>query len=186
MAVSLSKGGNISLSKSTPNLKKISVGLGWNANVDLDASAFMLNLKNKVRGDQDFIFYNQLNSSCGSVEHTGDELEGSGGDDEEMILVDLENVPNVIKRIMFTVTIHDEGGANNNFGDVKDAYIRIVNQENNTEIARFDLSEDFSNETAVEFGELSNTNDEWHFKAIGSAFTGGLLTMCNKYGVNVS
>jgi len=186
MAISLSKGGNISLAKSNPNLKKIQVGLGWNSDVDLDASAFLLNHKDKVRGENDFVFYNQLTSSCGSIEHTGDEKEGTGTGDEEIILVDLESIPNVIKKIMFTVTIHDAEGRNQNFGNVDDAYIRLVNEADKSEIARFDLSEDFSTETALEFGCLSNDNGEWKFEAIGKAFTGGLLTMCNKYGIKVA
>lgn len=191
MAVSLSKGGNVSLSKSVPSLKRILVGLGWDARVtsgsdyDLDASAFLLGESGKVRRDDDFIFYNQLTSLCGSVEHTGDNRTGAGDGDDEALKIDLEKVPDAIKRIVVSVTIDDAEARKQNFGQVSDAFMRIVNLDNDVEIARFDLSEDYSTETAMIFGEIYRHNGEWKFKAVGQGFAGGLEAMCNQFGVNV-
>lgn len=192
MAVSLSKGGNISLSKSVPSLKNILVGLGWEtrmttgADYDLDASAFLLNESGKVREDADFIFYNQLNSVCGSVEHTGDNRTGDGDGDDEALKINLEKVPSYIKRIVLCVTIDDAIARHQNFGQVSDAFMRIVNLDDNEEIVRFDLSEDYSTETAMIFGEIYRHNDEWKFKAVGQGFAGGLGAMCTQFGVNVA
>jgi tellurium resistance protein TerD len=191
MAVSLSKGGNISLSKTDPALKRILVGLGWDARAtagedfDLDASAFMLADNGKVRNDHDFIFYSQLKSQCGSIEHTGDNRTGAGDGDDEALIISLENVPPQIKRIAITVTIHDFAARRQNFGQVSDAFIRIVNLDTDIEIARFDLSEDYSTETAMIFGEIYRHNIEWKFKAVGQGFTGGLEAMCGQFGIVV-
>lgn len=192
MAVSLSKGGNISLSKSVPSLKNILVGLGWEtrmttgADYDLDASAFLLNENGKVRQDADFIFYNQLNSLCGSVEHTGDNRTGDGDGDDEALKINLEKVPVYIKRIVLCVTIDDAVARNQNFGQVSEAFMRVVNLDDDVEIVRFDLSEDYSTETAMIFGEIYRHNDEWKFKAVGQGFAGGLEAMCNQFGVSVA
>jgi tellurium resistance protein TerD len=192
MAVSLSKGGNVSLSKSAPSLKRILVGLGWEPRVttgvdyDLDASAFLVGESGKVRGDADFIFYNQLVSSCGSVEHTGDNRTGAGAGDDEALKIDLEKVPEAIRRIVVCVTIDDAEARKQNFGQVSDAFMRIVNLDNDIEIARFDLTEDYSTETAMIFGEVYRHNGEWKFKAVGQGFAGGLEAMCNQFGVNVA
>lgn len=192
MAVSLSKGGNISLSKSVPSLKNILVGLGWEtrmttgADYDLDASAFLLNENGKVRQDSDFIFYNQLNSLCGSVEHTGDNRTGDGDGDDEALKINLEKVPAYIKRIVLCVTIDDAVARNQNFGQVSEAFMRVVNLDDDVEIVRFDLSEDYSTETAMIFGEIYRHNDEWKFKAVGQGFAGGLEAMCNQFGVSVA
>lgn len=192
MAVSLSKGGNISLSKSVPSLKNILVGLGWEtrmttgADYDLDASAFLLNENGKVRQDSDFIFYNQLNSLCGSVEHTGDNRTGDGDGDDEALKINLEKVPVYIKRIVLCVTIDDAVARNQNFGQVSEAFMRVVNLDDDVEIVRFDLSEDYSTETAMIFGEIYRHNDEWKFKAVGQGFAGGLEAMCNQFGVSVA
>lgn len=192
MAVSLSKGGNVSLSKSAPSLKRILVGLGWESRVttgadyDLDASAFLVGESGKVRGDADFIFYNQLVSSCGSVEHTGDNRTGAGAGDDEALKIDLDKVPEAIKRIVVCVTIDDAEARKQNFGQVSDAFMRIVNLDNDIEIARFDLTEDYSTETAMIFGEVYRHNGEWKFKAVGQGFAGGLEAMCNQFGVNVA
>ncbi len=192
MAVSLSKGGNISLSKSAPSLKRILVGLGWEARAttgadyDLDASAFLLGENGKVRRDEDFIFYNQLMSTCGSVEHTGDNRTGAGAGDDEALKIDLEKVPESIKRIVVSVTIDDAEARKQNFGQVSDAFMRIVNLDNDIEIARFDLTEDYSTETAMIFGEIYRHNNEWKFKAVGQGFAGGLGAMCNQFGVSVA
>jgi tellurium resistance protein TerD len=191
MAISLSKGGNVSLSKSEPGLKKILIGLGWEArstdgaDFDLDASAFMLNSNHKVRADTDFIFYNNLKSVGGSVEHTGDNKTGSGDGDDEAIKVSLESVPSDVHTVALTVTIHDADFRKQNFGQVKDAFIRIVNDETDKEIARYDLSEDYSTETAMIFGEIYRHNGDWKFRAVGQGYAGGLAAMCAQYGIDV-
>ena len=192
MAVSLSKGGNISLSKTAPTLKRILVGLGWEGRVttgedyDLDASAFLLGENGKVRRDEDFIFYNQLLSTCSSVEHTGDNRTGAGAGDDEALKIDLEKVPDSIKRVVVCVTIDDAEARKQNFGQVSDAFMRIVNLDDDVEIARFDLTEDYSTETAMIFGEIYRHGNEWKFKAVGQGFAGGLEAMCNQFGVNVA
>ena len=190
MAISLSKGGNVSLSKEAPGLKKILVGLGWDSRVtdgtafDLDASVFLLKGDGKVRGDGDFIFYNNLKSSDGSIEHTGDNTTGAGDGDDEVVKVDLQNVPAELNKLAFAVTIHDAEARNQNFGQVGSAYIRVCNQDSNVEIARFDLSEDYSTETAMIFGELYRHGEEWKFKAIGQGFSGGLAPLARTFGVD--
>jgi tellurium resistance protein TerD len=192
MAVSLGKGGNVSLSRTEPSLRKILIGLGWEArssdgeDFDLDASAFMVGDNGKVRRDEDFIFYNQLVSICGSVEHTGDNLTGAGEGDDEALKINLEKVPESIKRVVVCVTIHEADLRKQNFGQVEGAFMRIANLENNVEIARFDLSEDYSTETAMIFGEVYKHNGEWKFKAVGQGFSGGLEAMCEKFGVQVA
>lgn len=192
MAISLRKGGNLSLSQSAPNLTKILVGLGWGArqtsgdDFDLDASVFMVQETGKVRSDEDFIFYNQLVSTCQSVEHTGDNRTGAGDGDDEAVKVDLPKVPSNIHRLVVCVTIHDAEGRKQNFGMVCDAFIRIVNADSNVEIARFDLSEDYSTETAMIFGEVYRHGAEWKFKAVGQGFVGGLEPMARSFGVNVA
>jgi tellurium resistance protein TerD len=191
MSISLSKGGNVSLSKEAPGLKKIRIGLGWDARAtdgapfDLDASAFLLGANEKVRGDFDFIFYNQLQSKDGAVVHQGDNRTGEGQGDDEQITVDLEKLSPDVQKIAFVVTIHDAEARKQNFGQVKNAYIRVVNESDGKEIARFDLSEDMSTETAVIFGEVYRYNNEWKFKAVGQGFKGGLGPLARNYGVNV-
>lgn len=191
MAISLNKGGRLSLSKEAPGLTKVLVGLGWDARAtdgaafDLDASAFLLGADGKVRSEADFIFYNQLKSACGSVEHTGDNLTGAGEGDDEVIKVDLSRVPAEVQKIAFTVTIHEADARKQNFGQVGNAYIRVVNADNNTEVTRYDLAEDASTETAMIFGELYRNNDEWKFKAIGQGYAGGLAAVARDYGVNL-
>jgi tellurium resistance protein TerD len=190
MAISLSKGGNVSLSKEAPGLKSILVGLGWDARAtdgaafDLDASAFLLNDTGKVRNDSDFIFYNNLKSADGSIEHTGDNLTGQGEGDDESIKVNLATVPTDIQKISVAVTIHDAEVRKQNFGMVSNAFIRVVNQDDGKEIARFDLSEDMSVETAMIFGEIYRSGAEWKFKAIGQGFKGGLGPLAKNFGVN--
>ncbi|KAA5605856.1 TerD family protein [Roseospira marina] len=192
MAISLNKGGNVSLSKSEPGLKKIMIGLGWDArstdgaDFDLDASAFMLGANGKVPNDNAFIFYNNLTSADGSVEHTGDNLTGSGDGDDEAIKVNLDGVPADVHAVAITVTIHDAEARRQNFGQVKNAFIRIVNDETGTEIARYDLTEDYSTETAMIFGEIYRHNNEWKFRAVGQGYAGGLAAMCAQYGINVA
>lgn len=191
MALSLQKGGNLSLSKAAPNLTHILIGLGWDvrttdgAAFDLDASLFMLGDNGKVRSDADFIFYNQAKSACGSVEHTGDNRTGAGDGDDEAIKVNLANVPANISRLAVTVTIHEAEARRQSFGQVGGAFMRVVNAADNTEIARFDLSEDYSTETAMIFGEVYRHGGEWKFKAVGQGYSGGLFAMCQQYGVNI-
>ncbi|MFN8508957.1 MAG: TerD family protein [Deinococcaceae bacterium] len=191
MALSLSKGGNISLSKADPNLTRILVGLGWDArstsgnDFDLDASAFLLSEHGKVRSDADFIFYNQLKSADGSVEHTGDNRTGQGDGDDEAIRIDLSRVPQEITRIIFPVTIHDADARRQNFGMVRNAFIRVANADTQIEIARYDLSEDASVETAMIFGEVYRHGTEWKFRAVGQGYAGGLYALAKDHGVNV-
>jgi tellurium resistance protein TerD len=191
MAISLNKGGNLSLSKTDPNLVRILIGLGWDeratdgAAFDLDASAFLLTATGKVRGDHDFIFYNQLRSQDGSVEHTGDNRSGQGDGDDETLLVDLSKVSPEIEKIAITVTIHDAQARGQNFGQIANAFIRVVNQDTNVEVVRFDLAEDYSTETAMVFGEVYRHNGEWKFKAVGQGYSGGLAAMCQQYGIQV-
>ncbi len=190
MAISLQKGGNVNLSKESPGLSKVLIGLGWDpratdgAAFDLDGSAFMVRADGKVRGDSDFIFYNNLKSTDGSVVHQGDNTSGQGEGDDEKIIVDLSRVPAEIDRIPFSVTIHEADARRQNFGMVSKAYIRCVDHNSNKELARYDLSEDSSTETAMIFGELYRAGAEWKFKAIGQGFKGGLGPLARSYGVN--
>ena len=191
MGVSLQKGGNVSLDKAAPGMTKILIGLGWDeratdgAEFDLDASLFLLNSQGKARGDNDFIFYNKLTSDCGSVVHQGDNRTGEGDGDDEAIKIDLSQVPAEVNKVAVTVTIHDAQSRNQNFGQVANAFMRVVNDENNEEIARYDLSEDYSVETAMIFGEIYRHNGEWKFKAIGQGFEGGLKALAIGYGINI-
>lgn len=191
MPISLTKGSNINLSKEAPGLNKITLGLGWakratsGAEFDLDASAFMLTDQGKVRSDADFIFYKQNTSTCGSVQHTGDNRTGEGDGDDEKINVDLSKVPADVQKVVFTVTIYEHDVRNQNFGMVSNAYIRVLDQGNGQEVARYDLSEDASTVTAMIFGELYRHNGEWKFKAVGQGFTNGLAEMARNFGVDV-
>ncbi|WP_086931066.1 TerD family protein [Agarilytica rhodophyticola] len=191
MSVSLQKGGNVSLEKAAPGMTKILVGLGWDeratdgAEFDLDASVFLLKNDGKVRGDSDFIFYNNLSSGCGSVVHQGDNRTGEGDGDDEAVKVDLSKVPADVDRISVTVTIHDAESRKQNFGQVSNAFIRVVNDESNQEVARYDLSEDYSIETAMIFGEIYRNNGEWKFKAVGQGYEGGLKAMAQGFGINI-
>lgn len=191
MAISLNKGGNISLSKEAPGLSKVTVGLGWDeratdgADFDLDASAFLLSSSGKVRSDADFIFYNQLKSQDGSIEHLGDNLTGGGDGDDEQVRIELNKVPGDIERIAFCVTIHDAESRRQNFGMVSNAFIRVVDDASGKEITRYDLSEDMSTETAMIFAEVYRRGNEWKFKAIGQGFNGGLGPLARNFGVNV-
>lgn len=191
MAVSLSKGGNVSLSKEAPGLKTVRVGLGWDTRVtdgsafDLDASVFLLSEAGKVRTDADFVFYNNKNGGNGSVVHEGDNLTGEGSGDDEVVVVSLDKVPADVQKLSFAVTIHDADARRQNFGMVSNAFIRVLNAEGGAEIARYDLSEDASTETAMIFGDLYRHNGEWKFKAIGQGFAGGLGPLAASFGVNV-
>ena len=191
MAVSLSKGQKVDLTKGNPGLSKIIVGLGWDTNkydggadFDLDAAAFLLAANGKVASDSDFVFYGNLKHSSGGVEHMGDNLTGEGDGDDEQIKVNLAAVPASVDKIGFTVTIYEAESRKQNFGQVSNAYIRIVDETSNAELIRYDLGEDFSVETAVVVGELYRNNGEWKFNAIGSGFQGGLAALCGHYGID--
>lgn len=191
MAISLTKGGNVNLSKDAPTLTQMAVGLGWNPRAtdgqafDLDAIAFLLKDDGKVRSDSDFIFFNNLKSADGSVEHTGDNRTGDGDGDDEIVKVDLTKIPADVTKVVFCAVIYDGQARNQNFGQVGDAYIRIVNSQGGSEVARYDLSEDGSTETAMIFGELYKHNGEWKFRAVGQGFAGGLGPLASSYGVAV-
>lgn len=192
MAVSLTKGQKVDLTKGNPGLNNLLVGLGWDVNkfdggsdFDLDAAAFLLDGNGKTTSDADFVFYGNLKHASGGVEHLGDNLTGEGEGDDEQIKVDLSKVPESVEKIDFTVTIYEAEERRQNFGQVSNAFIRIVDESSNTELIRYDLGEDFSVETAVVVGELYRHNGEWKFNAVGSGFQGGLHALCQNFGVNV-
>ncbi|MET7798437.1 TerD family protein [Streptomyces decoyicus] len=203
MGVSLAKGGNVSLSKSpslgfarpgappSPGLTAVTVGLGWDvrtttgADYDLDASALLCTEAGKVVSDAHFVFYNNLTSPDGSVQHTGDNLTGEGEGDDESIDVTLSGVPAEIAKIVFPVSIHDAEGRGQSFGQVRNAFIRVVNKADGAELARYDLSEDASTETAMVFGELYRHGEEWKFRAVGQGYASGLAGIAADFGVNV-
>jgi tellurium resistance protein TerD len=190
MTISLLKGGNVNLSKEAPGLTKLLIGLGWDARVtngvefDLDGSVFLLKADGKVRSDADFIFYNNLKSSDGSVTHTGDNRTGEGEGDDESIVIELNKLPADVDKIAICVTIHDAGARTQNFGMVSNAFVRCVNMSGNAEVARYDLSEDGSVETAMIFGEVYRHNADWKFRAVGQGFKGGLGPLARSYGVD--
>ena len=190
--ISLFKGQKIDLTKGNPKLSKILVGLGWDTkkydggyDFDLDAAAFLLGSSGKVQSDSDFVFYNNLKHNSGAVQHMGDNLTGAGDGDDEQIRVDLSKLPANIDKVAFTVTIHEADTRRQNFGQVSNAFIRIVDESSGKELIRYDLGEDFSVETAVVVGELYRNAGEWKFNAIGSGFKGGLRALCQNFGVNV-
>ncbi len=191
MAISLQKGGNVNLSKEAPSMTKMIVGLGWDvratdgAAFDLDAVAFVLKADGKVRADSDFIFFNNKQNAEGSVVHGGDNRTGEGDGDDETIIIDLSKMPANVEKVAVCVTIYDADSRRQNFGQVSRAYVRVVNDAGQQEVARYDLSEDGSTETAMIFGEVYKHNGEWKFKAIGQGFKGGLGPLAASYGVNV-
>lgn len=191
MGVSLSKGGNVSLTKEAPGLTAVAVGLGWDARTttgvefDLDASAIACGTDKRVLSDQHFVFFNNLRSPEGSIEHAGDNLTGEGDGDDEVINVDLAGTPPNIDSIVFPVSIYDADSRSQSFGKVRNAYIRVVNRANGSEIARYDLSEDASTETAMVFGELYRNGADWKFRAVGQGYASGLAGIARDFGVNV-
>ena len=192
MAISLKKGQKVDLTKTNPGLKEILVGLGWDTNrydggkdFDLDTSIFLLGASGKVNSDDDFVFYGNLKHVSGSVEHLGDNLTGAGSGDDEQIKIDLSKVPDNVEKIDFTVTIYEADTRNQNFGQVENAFIRVVNSASGEELIRYDLSEDFSVETAVIVGELYRNKGEWKFNAVGSGFEGGLAALGRNFGVSL-
>ena len=191
MGVSLSKGGNVSLSKEAPGLTAVTVGLGWDVrsttgtDFDLDASAILVDPSGKVTGDKDFVFFNNLQSADGSVKHLGDNLTGEGEGDDEQVNVDLAAVPPGVDKVVFAVSIYEGDKRNQSFGQVRNAFIRVVNQAGGAEIARYDLSEDASTETAMVFGELYRNGADWKFRAVGQGYASGLAGIAKDFGVNV-
>lgn len=191
MGVSLQKGGNVSLTKAAPGLSAVTVGLGWDARTtdgqafDLDASAIVCGQDGRVLTDQHFIFFNNLRSPEGAVAHSGDNLTGEGEGDDEQLQVTLTGLPAEVSKVAFPVSIYDTGNAGQTFGQVRNAYIRVVNQADQAELARYDLSEDASTETAMIFGELYRNGDEWKFRAVGQGYTSGLAGIARDFGVNV-
>lgn len=192
MAINLSKGQKINLTKEVPGLKEAIIGLGWDTNkysggydFDLDASAFLVGENGRVNDDLDFVFYNNLNHSSGSVIHTGDNRTGDGEGDDEEIIIDFSKIPDSIGKIAITVTIHEAVQRSQNFGQVSNAFVRLVDKETGAEVLRYDLSEDFSIETALVFCEIYRHNGEWKFSAVGSGFQGGLAALCKNYGLDV-
>jgi tellurium resistance protein TerD len=192
MAITLSKGQKVSLTKGNPGLKHIVVGLGWDTNkydggfdFDLDSAAFLLDENGKVNADTDFIFYNNLKHSSGAVEHLGDNLTGEGNGDDEQVKVDLSLVPQNISKIAFTVTIHEALERRQNFGQVSNSYVRVIDEDTNQELLNYELGEDFSIETAIVVCEIYRHNGEWKFNALGSGFEGGLEALCKNFGVNI-
>ncbi|QXG76699.1 TerD family protein [Modestobacter sp. L9-4] len=191
MAVSLSKGGNVSLTKEAPGLKTVIVGLGWDARTtdgkpfDLDASAIGLGADGKAPADEYFVFFNNLRSPDGAIEHTGDNLTGEGGGDDEQIKVDLAGAPATLDRVVFPVSVYEADERGQSFGQVRNAFIRVVNAADNREIARYDLSEDASTETAMVFGELYRNGSDWKFRAVGQGYSAGLGGIARDFGINV-
>ena len=191
MGVSLSKGGNVSLTKAAPNLVSIGVGLGWDVrstaghDFDLDASALALGENHKVLGDDYFVFFNNLKSPDGSIEHQGDNLTGEGEGDDEVVTVNLPGVPPQATSIVFAVSIYDAESRQQSFGQVRNAFIRVVNAETGGEVTRYNLTEDAATETAMVFGELYRYGSDWKFRAVGQGYADGLAGMARDFGVNV-
>ena len=191
MTVNLTKGGNVSLTKAAPGLTAVIVGLGWDARTtdgqafDLDASAIVCDADGRVLSDQHFVFFNNLATPDGAVRHSGDNLTGEGGGDDEQVQVQLASLPPQAARVVFPVSIYAADTAGQTFGQVRNAFIRVVNQADNGEIARYDLSEDASTETAMIFGELYRNGDEWKFRAVGQGYSAGLAGIARDFGVNV-
>ncbi|QJD84853.1 TerD family protein [Cohnella herbarum] len=190
MSISLSKGQKIDLTKTNPGLTKVLVGLGWDTNkydggkaFDLDASIFCLNSAGKAASEKDFVFYNNTQNPSGSVIHTGDNLTGEGDGDDEQVKVNLATVPPETEKIAFCITIHEAAERSQNFGQVTNAFVRIVNEDTGAELIRYDLGEDFSVETAVVVGELYRHSGEWKFNAVGSGYKEGLAGLCKDYGL---
>lgn len=192
MAVSLSKGQKVDLTKTNPGLTNVVVGLGWDTNkydgghdFDLDSSVFLLGESGKVTTESDFVFYNNPQGAGGAVVHTGDNRTGAGDGDDEQVKINLTAIPTTVQRIAFTITIHDAESRSQNFGQVSNAYARIFNEATGEELIRYDLGEDFSIETALVVGELYRHNGEWKFSAIGSGYQGGLAALATDFGLQI-
>jgi tellurium resistance protein TerD len=192
MTINLAKGQRIDLTKTNPALTKVMLGLGWDTNrytggseFDLDASAFLLHQDGKAKDERDFVFYNMHKAYDGAVEHTGDNRTGEGEGDDEQIKIDFAKIPDHIVRVGITVTIHASDTRQQNFGQVSNAFVRLLDETTGREILRFDLGEEFSVETAIVICELYRHGNEWKFQAIGAGFSGGLAALCRNYGLPV-
>ena len=192
MPINLTKGQKVDLTKGNAGLDSILVGLGWDTNkydggheFDLDVSVFMTGDNGKVENETNFVFYNNPQDGAGSVIYSGDNRTGEGEGDDESVKVTLSKVPANVQKISFTVTIHEADARGQNFGQVSNAYIRIVDTAKNEELLRYDLGEDYSIETAIVVAELYRHNGEWKFAAVGSGFQGGLAALCRNFGLNV-
>lgn len=192
MAITLAKGQKIDLTKSNPGLKKVRIGLGWDTNkytggqdFDLDVSVFALGADEKVTSESDLIFYNQPKHPSGGIIHTGDNRTGDGQGDDESVLVELQKLPEAIRSIAFTVTIHEAAARSQNFGMVSNAYVRVINEETNEELMRYDLQDDFSLETALVVAKIYRKDSEWKFGAEGQGFVEGLGKLCSHFGINL-
>ena len=192
MPINLSKGQKVDLTKGNPGLDSILAGLGWDTNrydgghdFDLDVSVFMTNEQGKVGTDTNFVFYNNPKDAAGSVIYSGDNRTGEGDGDDEAITIEFDKVPDYIQKIAVTVTIYDAPARGQNFGQVQNAFVRLVDKQTGSELLRFDLGEDYSTETAIVFAEIYRHNGEWKFSAVGSGFNGGLEALCRQYGLNV-
>jgi len=189
MSINLAKGGRVNLAKSAPGLKKLKIGLGWDVRVtdgcdfDLDASLFMLDNNDKAKDEGAFIFYNNSTSRCGAIKHLGDNQTGAGEGDDESLTIDLDLIPADVEKLTIAVTIHDADVRKQNFGQVDNAFIRIVNNESNEEVIRYDLTEDYSTETSLIFAELYIKDGQWRFAAKGDGFSGGLVKLLQVYGL---
>ena len=189
--LTLAKGNNLSLTKTDPGLQKALVGLGWDPRTttgeafDLDASALLVAATGKVRSGDDFIFYNQPAAKDGSVTHLGDNRSGEGEGDDEQILIDLSKVAADVERVVIVVSIDQADTRGQNFGQVRGAYCRVVNQSNDAEIVRFDLSEDAAPETSMLFAEIYRHGAEWKFKAVGQGYASGLAGIASDFGVSL-
>ncbi|MFP4014046.1 MAG: TerD family protein [Chitinispirillaceae bacterium] len=193
MAISLKKGQKVDLTKGNKGLQNVLVGLGWDTNkydgaedFDLDASVFLIDASGKVGKETDFIFYNNTTGADGAVVHSGDNRTGEGEGDDETIIVNLSKMPAYIDKLSFCITIHDAEARHQTFGQVSNAYVRLVDEDKNEELLRFDLGEDFSVETAVVAGEIYRHNGEWKFAAVGAGYQGGLEALCKDFGLQVA
>jgi tellurium resistance protein TerD len=189
MALTLTKGSSLSLSKEAPGLVRTRIGLGWDARstdgvaFDLDSSALLLGADGKVRSNDDFIFYKQLSDTAGSVVHQGDNRTGEGEGDDEQITIDLSKVPADVQKIVISASIYEDGPSTLNFGQVRNAYIRLLNEDNGEEILRYDLAEDAGSETALNFAEVYRHNGDWKFRAVGQGYASGLAGLATDFGV---
>lgn len=189
--VELTKGGNVSLTKDNPGLSKLVAGAGWDVNqsngsdFDLDLSLVAVKSDGKVRDNNDLIYFRKLAGVSGAVKHTGDNLTGEGTGDDEQIKIDLAATPADIEKLILFINIYQAEERHQNFGQVNNAFVRIVNQETNEELVKYDLSEDFSTETSVVMGELYRHDGGWKFKAVGQGYAGGLKAIASEHGVGV-
>ena len=185
MSINLTKGEKVNLSKTVPSMNKVLAGLGWDTgsstDFDLDVSVFLLGENGKVTEDKDLVFYNNLSSK--GVTHKGDNRTGAGDGDDEQVEVILSSIPENIQKIVFTVTIHEAEARRQNFGQVNNAYIRLVDQDTNEEVLKYDLSEDFSVETSLIVGEVYRNAGDWKFNAVGTGIQGDLGTLCTQFGL---